>query len=1419
VSGNVEVSGYLKHAKVCFFTAPSGVKGTAITVTAAGGATGTMSSGCYVTAADGMFDVELPTGTPTGGVIVEATGGYYCVTPALAVVQSDDTCAQGGLAPLPADAVMHAYTDVSDASNNTDVTLSTLGEAVFATAQASQGGINQQSLAAALTQLENKLIGSTTGWAAFGALIASELQSGVDIAPDKEGHPTHSWASEIATLRVGNQIWGSVSGLPLVNRNLLVPLVLKDTVTGTLVEFEGSNLNSSATDCTANTSTCAGTTFVLGLAPGTSFNFLVQTQPSGYSCGLTTASGTVPAAFNGSTLLAVQCSPASQDVPQVLGAVSDVTLISFPLTVINQLPVGDNHTPLGGWDKACPYGGTQTRTGADANGDGTLQISEIDPVHSNTTCNPETHALSGTITGLSTGTQGPSGPNYYTAQTSDSITLSDANGHVVTASNTSCDPYLAIGGPGVGDACQSSLDDGDGNNASTSFTFGNIDKGSPYALTIVQQPADRFCVVNSAASSGTIASSDVTTLSITCNNDKTVSTIAHLTQSSSAFDQVAVAPSGTVYALAKVNTSDVGLSLVRINGATVTTLLTPAQIGAGYYGGSTGNGHEYATDLAVDPQGNVWITTLDATDDNFVGSIGEYTVAGAWDPNAIDDPGYGGYRQSGPNSIAIDNVGNKFVSDSFGNIYEWPAVGIKFTLTCAPYPTTTIYTHLGVSPSGVLYAIGQTGSNYSVYRVQTKVGSNSSDQNVISDGVTAQAITTYCGAGDPTKVAGVNYASGSHYVDGNHNQAIFGAPTAIDVDVDGNAYVTDGNLLRRVTPSGNVLSVAGGSVSSGGTDDSVDYAPTLTDLGIGSAANHVNGTSRLAKPMGVAVAPNGTIYVGDAHGGTGVTYGKLRAIYNTAAAIAASAAQANFNSVTAFRNDSTASFLMNIYQGNWTADNPGLGAPPSDQTLVDLAFGVCQAVESCDTPTAAMQNLLRIIQSDDMWNTVIAAWPTVKASAGWGATNHIRSWHHGTCLSGYAPPCTSTSTVSGGVPQTAAQQAWQSVAGSATSLFQTANLLNAMLAELQPAKPSAVPPTPADPGYGTTLLTALKQLGDTSKPITTGLETVVLFLQAQAITTAQISAVQHNLMAIATNQLDLGQVEQNALNATQQSFQSSLISQMVSDIGGTQDELQFNWVKLQYDNNPANAPHAPGQPVMNLGNLFYLGVAPTSDMTSEMKSMLPQTTPWGAVNDTTTDAMRLLQAMGDAARLSGGQPLTEDAATKNAVLAAMGTGGAVLAAAGAVAAAAAFSAVTGTFAIGTATVGFSAAATLGLPSFAAGAASVGGFVLAAAGPAAIVVAAAMILYAGIAVVVDHDNFDKSLGLIQTDRNWFVSHNTTLLSLQGYRYYVPSITQDEYLVDCPGSPPGSKGCPANATPLDNFGSDPQKLFALANMVSP
>ena len=104
----------------------------------------------------------------------------------------------------------------------------------------------------------------------------------------------------------------------------------------------------------------------------------------------------------------------------------------------------------------------------------------------------------------------------------------------------------------------------------------------------------------------------------------------------------------------------------------------------------------------------------------------------------------------------------------------------------------------------------------------------------LATGRVVGVVTTLAGSGTPG------------YTDSAGTNSRFDSPYGVAVDVDGTIYLADvsNHAIRRIAPSGRVTTVAG------------DGFPGWIDAdGL---------TARFNQPYGVAIAPNGTIYVADA---------------------------------------------------------------------------------------------------------------------------------------------------------------------------------------------------------------------------------------------------------------------------------------------------------------------------------------------------------------------------------------------------------------------------------------------------------------------------------------------------------------------------------------------------------------------------
>ena len=180
-----------------------------------------------------------------------------------------------------------------------------------------------------------------------------------------------------------------------------------------------------------------------------------------------------------------------------------------------------------------------------------------------------------------------------------------------------------------------------------------------------------------------------------------------------------------------------------------------------------------------------------------------------------------------PIGIASDAVGDLFVADQVNNTIR------KVTPSGQ---VTTLAGHAGAS--------GSTDGHRAAASFNQPTGidwDTAGDLYVTDRG--NNTIRKVTPTGQVATVAGKAGVEGS--TDGSASAARFNAPSGIAIDAAGNLYVTDlDNTIRKVTPAGQVTTIAGAP----GTGGSVD--------GRGAAA-------RFDTPTGIAVDAAGNLYVAD----------------------------------------------------------------------------------------------------------------------------------------------------------------------------------------------------------------------------------------------------------------------------------------------------------------------------------------------------------------------------------------------------------------------------------------------------------------------------------------------------------------------------------------------------------------------------
>jgi streptogramin lyase len=320
----------------------------------------------------------------------------------------------------------------------------------------------------------------------------------------------------------------------------------------------------------------------------------------------------------------------------------------------------------------------------------------------------------------------------------------------------------------------------------------------------------------------------------------------------------------------------------------VTTL---AGLAAGNVGSADGTGSEARfcgpQSVAVDASGNLYVSEWDNHTIRKVTPAGvATTVAGrAGIPGSNDGPGSSA-RFNCPCGVAVDDAGNVYVADMDNHtIRELTPLGIVTTLagsagvpgsidgtkTAARFnfpagvavdANGTVYvaeygnhTIRKVTPAGVVTTLaGRAG-----YPGSTD-GTNSAARFNVPYGVAVDVagnvyvadnanftIRKVSPAGVVTTLAGL--AGQGEATDGTGNAARFSNPLFVAVDSENNVYVTDDLLLRKVTPSGQVTTLAG-------------------RFGLASPRDGTGDSAIFADAFGVAVDTDGNLFVTDFNGNT-----------------------------------------------------------------------------------------------------------------------------------------------------------------------------------------------------------------------------------------------------------------------------------------------------------------------------------------------------------------------------------------------------------------------------------------------------------------------------------------------------------------------------------------------------------------------
>jgi sugar lactone lactonase YvrE len=339
-----------------------------------------------------------------------------------------------------------------------------------------------------------------------------------------------------------------------------------------------------------------------------------------------------------------------------------------------------------------------------------------------------------------------------------------------------------------------------------------------------------------------------------------------------AFGSVDGTGSAATFALPYGTAVDPEGNVVVTEGGSVLRKVTPSGVVTTIAGLASAYGNVDATGLnarfwtpigvAASRLGNVYVadshaSTIrkilpDAAVTTFAGKDG---VAGASDGQGASA------RFSGPSGVAVDSAENIYVADYYNNTVR------KIT------PSGAVSTLAGLAGSS-----GSADGTGSAARFSnpSALATDAAGNVYVADGANFTIRKIVVATGAVTTLAGLagNYGS----ADGAGSAARFIYPQGVATDASGNVYVADTNnhTIRRITPSGDVTTLAG-SAGSPGSMDGVGsgarffypYGVTVDAAGNVWVADTFNDTLRKVTPTGVVTTEAGASGVAGSSDGSG----------------------------------------------------------------------------------------------------------------------------------------------------------------------------------------------------------------------------------------------------------------------------------------------------------------------------------------------------------------------------------------------------------------------------------------------------------------------------------------------------------------------------------------------------------------------
>ena len=246
---------------------------------------------------------------------------------------------------------------------------------------------------------------------------------------------------------------------------------------------------------------------------------------------------------------------------------------------------------------------------------------------------------------------------------------------------------------------------------------------------------------------------------------------------------VAVDTAGNVY-VADTNNNRIR----KITPAGVVSTLAGSSTGASGFTDGTGSAasFNYPNDVALDTAGNLYVADWSNNAIRKItpgGVVSTVAGGGVWAVGSTNGAAASATFNA-PRGVAVDTAGNVYVADTGNHLIRKIAAG-------------QVTTFAGSTLSGVFGGFANGTGTASMFDSPMDVAVDGAGNVYVSD-VNNYLIRFITPNGMVTTLAGTTKTGG--FQDGPALSATFGALRGVAVDSAGNVYVSDGDLIRKVTP-------------------------------------------------------------------------------------------------------------------------------------------------------------------------------------------------------------------------------------------------------------------------------------------------------------------------------------------------------------------------------------------------------------------------------------------------------------------------------------------------------------------------------------------------------------------------------------------------------------------------------------------